>query len=390
MKPLNASILSIAPSATLAISSKAKQMAAQGVHVANFSAGEPDFDTPEFIREAAKKALDEGKTRYTPASGLPALRAAIAEKLARENGVECAAENIVVSSGAKHSLALVFQTLLNPGDEVLIPVPYWLSYVEMVKVAGGRSVFVHGTRADGFKISPEDIERAATPRTAAIVINSPANPSGMVYSRDELAALAATATRLGIAIVSDEIYEKMVYDGCTATSVASLSPEIAANTITVNGFSKAFAMTGWRLGYTTGPAHFIKAMGALQSHCASAPNTFAQHAAVVALKEGADSTREMVAAFDQRRQRLYGLLTAIPGVKCVCPQGAFYMLPDISAFGLGSVEFATRLLEEKHAAVVPGVAFGVDRCVRLSYACSIEEIEYGASLIAEFCAGLRK
>ncbi len=390
MKSFNASILSIAPSATLAISSKAKQMAAQGIHVANFSAGEPDFDTPDFVRAAAQKALDEGKTRYTPASGLPALRAAIAEKLAKENGVECSADNIVVSSGAKHSLALVFQTLLNPGDEVLIPVPYWLSYPEMVKVAGGKPVFVHGTAADGFKITPEDIERVATPRTAAIVINSPSNPSGMVYSRDELAALAATAVKLGIAIVSDEIYEKMVYDGCAATSVASLSPEIAASTITVNGFSKAYAMTGWRLGYTTGPAQFMKAMGALQSHCASAPNTFAQHAAIVALKQGADSIRTMVAAFDQRRQRLYELLSAIPGVKLSRPQGAFYALPDISSFGLGSVEFASRLLEEKHAAVVPGVAFGVDRCVRLSYACSIEEIEYGASLIAEFCAGLRK
>ena len=388
MKPLNSSILSIAPSATLAISSKAKQMAAQGIHVANFSAGEPDFDTPDFIRAAAAKAMDEGKTRYTPATGLPALRAAIAEKLVRENGVACTADNVVVSSGAKHSLALAFQTLLNPGDEVLIPIPYWLSYPEMVKVAGGKPVFVKGS--NGFKVTPADIERAATERTAALVITSPSNPSGMVYSREELSAIAATALKLGIAIVSDEIYEKMVYDGCSATSVASLSPEIAENTITVNGFSKAYAMTGWRLGYTAGPARFIKAMGALQSHCASAPNTFAQHAAVVALQQGAESIATMVAAFDKRRQRLYELLSAIDGVKCERPQGAFYVLPDISSFGLGSVEFAQRLLEEKHAAVVPGVAFGVDNCVRLSYACGIDEIEYGASLIAEFCAGLRK
>jgi aspartate aminotransferase len=222
------------------------------------------------------------------------------------------------------------------------------------------------------------------------VLNSPSNPSGIVYTRDELAGLATTAIRHGMTIVSDEIYEKMVYDGCTATSVASISPEIAERTITVNGFSKAYAMTGWRLGYAAGPAPFATAMGALQSHCASAPNTFAQHAAIVALRDGAESIREMVAALDRRRQRLYELLCAIPGVTCVRPKGAFYALPDISSFGLGSVDFASRLLEEKHVAVVPGVAFGVDDRIRLSYACGIEEIERGTELLAEFCASLRQ
>ncbi len=389
MKTLNRQIAAIQPSATLAIASLAKQMTSQGHKVANFSAGEPDFDTPDFIKEAAIEALRKGLTKYTPAAGVPKLCETIAAKLKRDNGLDYAPSQVVVSCGAKHSLALIFQTLLNPGDEVLIPSPFWLSYPEMIRVAGGQPVFVPGPEEHGFKITPQDLERAATPRTVALVLNSPSNPSGIVYTRAELQALAETAVRLGLTIVSDEIYEKMVYDGLEFVSVAALSPAIHAQTITVNGFSKAYSMTGWRLGYTAGPATFIKTMDALQSHCASAPTTFAQYGAIAALEQGADSITRMVAAFDERRQALYRRLTAIPGVACVRPQGAFYALPDIGSFGLDSLTFAKRLLEQQHVAVVPGGAFGADRCVRLSYACSLENIEQGLTRFAAFCASLR-
>ena len=391
MKNLNAAILAIQPSATLAISSLAKQMAQQGHQVSNFSAGEPDFDTPEFIKDACSEALRKGQTKYTPVNGIPRLCEAIAAKLQRENGLVYKPSQIVVSCGAKHSLALIFQTLLTPGDEVLVPSPFWLSYPEMIRVAGGVPVPVRATRANDFKVTPADLERAATKRTAAVLINSPCNPTGTMYTPDEIRALGATALRLGIAIVSDEIYEKMVYDGNQQVSMASLSPELYASTITVNGFSKAYAMTGWRLGYAAGPVDFMQAMGALQSHCASAPTTFAQCGAIAALEQaqGADSIAVMVRAFDERRQRIYALMSAIPGVKCPKPTGAFYVFPDISSFGLDSVAFAQRLLAEQQVAVVPGIAFDADACVRLSYACSLAEIEKGMARFAKFCASLR-
>jgi aspartate aminotransferase len=388
VKTLNSSILAIQPSATLAIAALAKQLAAQGRPVCDFAAGEPDFDTPAFIKDAAIAALREGKTKYTPVAGVPKLCEVIAAKLKRDNGLDYKPSQIVVSCGAKHSLALVFQTLLNPGDEVIIPAPYWLSYPEMVRIAGGVPVFVTATPASDFKITPADIEQAATARTVALVINSPCNPTGTMYTPAELRALGETALRLGLTLVSDEIYEKMVYDGNEQASLAAFSPALYANTITVNGMSKAYSMTGWRLGYTAAPEPFIKAMNALQSHTASAPNTFAQWGGVAAIDRGDDSIREMVAAFDARRRRIFALMSAIPGVVCPRPTGAFYVFPDISALGLDSVTFARRLLEEHNVAVVPGVAFGADSCVRLSYACTMEMIETGLARFRAFCASL--
>jgi aspartate aminotransferase len=388
MKKLNDGILAIKPSQTLAIASLAKQMVEQGQNVCNFSAGEPDFDTPEVIKQAAIEALNQGKTKYTPVSGVPKLCQALSDKFARDNKLDYTPSQIVVSCGGKHSLALVFQTLLNPGDEVMIPTPFWLSYPEMVRVAGGTPVFLHTTASQGFKITPQHIERLATPRTKALVINSPSNPTGVMYTPAELQLLGETALRHDIAIISDEIYEKMVYDGNQQVSMAAFSKEFYDNTITVNGFSKTYSMTGWRLGYTAGPAAFIKAMNALQSHCASAPNTFAQWGAITALEKGEPAVNEMIAAFDTRRRRIYELISAIPRITCVKPTGAFYVFPDISAFGLDSLVFSKRLLEEEHMAVVPGGAFGADECIRLSYACSMGEIEEGMQRLARFCAKL--
>jgi aspartate aminotransferase len=390
MKPLNRSVTAIQPSATLAIGALAKQLAAQGHKVCNFTVGEPDFDTPDFIKDACVDALRKGQTKYTAINGIPKLCDLIAAKLQRENGVEYKPSQIIVSCGAKHSLALIFQTLLNPGDEVLIPSPYWLSYPEMVRVAGGKPVFIRARRENDFKITPSDISSAVTPRTVALLINSPSNPTGTMYTPAELRALGEKALEFGLTIVADEIYEKLVFEGNQFASMASFSPELYNNTITVNGFSKAYAMTGWRLGYTAAPAEFIQAMGALQSHCASAPTTFAQCGAITALEKGEESIALMVKAFDERRQRIFALMSAIPGVKCPKPTGAFYVFPDISSFGLDSVTFAKRLLEEQKVAVVPGAAFDADNCVRFSYACSIAEIETGMDRFAKFCASLKK
>jgi len=388
MKPLNRSILAIEPSATLAIAARAKAMAKQGVAVCSFAAGEPDFDTPGPIKDAAIDALRKGQTKYTPVAGLPELNRAISDKFKRDNGLDYKPEQIVVSCGAKHSIALILQTLCNPGDEVVIPVPYWLSYPDMVRVAGGVPVFVEAAWEQNFKITPAQLEAAITDRTAAFILNSPSNPTGMVYSEDELRAFADICVRRNVTIISDEIYEKMTYGGLRHTSIASLSPEAYANTITVNGFSKTYAMPGWRLGYTAAPLPFIKAMTALQSHCASAPNTFAQFGGVEALDRGEDAVREMCAAFEARCDRIHALVSAIPGVNCPKPQGAFYVFPNIASFGMDSLTFSKRLLEERQVAVVPGSAFGDDRCVRLSYACGMAEIEEGCERLRAFCESL--
>ena len=390
MKKLNAAILAIQPSATLAIASLAKQLAAQGEKVCNFTVGEPDFDTPEFIKDSCIDALRQGQTKYTPINGIPKLCELISAKLKRENGLDYKPAQIVVSCGAKHSLSLVFQTLLNPGDEVLIPSPYWLSYPEMVRVAGGVPVFVRAKRENDFKVTPADLAAAVTPRTVALLVNSPSNPTGTMYTPAELRALGEEALRHDLTIVADEIYEKLVFEGNTFASMASFSPELYNHTITINGFSKAYAMTGWRLGYTAAPLPFIQAMGALQSHCASAPTTFAQCGAITALERGEPSIAEMVKAFDARRQRIYQLVSAIPGVQCPKPTGAFYIFPDISSFGLDSVTFAKRLLAEQKVAVVPGAAFDADGCIRFSYACSLPEIENGMAKFRAFCDSLRK
>ena len=389
MKLLNETITAIAPSATLAITSKAAELKAQGIKVCAFAAGEPDFNTPDCIKKACAEALNSDKTRYVAAAGLPELRTALCEKLQKENGISYEPSQVLVANGGKHALSQVFQTLINPGDEVIIPAPFWLSYPEMVRVAGGIPVFVKTSVEDGFLMSPAQLEAAITPKTVAVVMNSPSNPTGMMYTPDQLRAIGEVAIKHDLWIVSDEIYEKMVYGGVEQVSMAAFGPDFYNHTITVNGFSKTFAMTGWRLGYAAGPKAFMKALFALQSHMASAPNTFAQWGAIAALQEAAPDVATMVKAFTERRERIYELLSSIPGLKCPKPDGAFYVFPDISALGLTSLEFAQRLLEEQHVAVVPGVAFGDDACVRLSYACSMENIEEGCRRFADFCATLK-
>ncbi|MEI8122607.1 MAG: pyridoxal phosphate-dependent aminotransferase [bacterium] len=385
---LNAKVAGIAPSVTLAIDAMAKSLVAAGEKVCGFGAGEPDFDTPEHIKEAAAKALHEGKTKYAPNDGIVELRAAIADKLTQENKLSYKPEQILVSNGAKHSLFNIFMALCRDGDEVIIPAPYWLSYPEMVRVAGGRPVFVRGLEANGLKITPAQLETAITPRTRALVINSPSNPTGMVYSRDELRALAEVAVTHNLILVSDEIYERMVYDGVEAVSVGALSPEIFKRTITVNGFSKPYSMTGWRLGYFAGPLDIVKAASALQSHSTSAPNTFAQYGAVAALRGSQDCVTRMVKAFDERRQYLYKRLTGMKGITCAKPSGAFYVFPNISSFGLSSIDFSAKLLEREKMTVVPGLPFGADENVRLSYACSMANIEEGMTRLERFIATL--
>ena len=386
---MNKTIGDIQPSATLAISAKAKALVAEGVEVCSFAAGEPDFDTPENIKQAAVKALADGMTKYTPARGLPALCKAISDKLAKDNGLEYAPANVIVSGGAKMSLSIAFTALLNPGDEVIIPAPYWLSYPEMVRLAYGVPVFVKGADADGFKITPELLESVITDKTVAVVINSPSNPTGLVYMREELAALGEICVKHDIKIIADEIYERMIYGGKKHASIASLSPELFKRTLTVNGFSKAYAMTGWRIGYAAGPADWINAMTTVQSHNASAPATFAQYGALEALHTPDSIIQPMLDAFEARNNRIYELMDGIDGIECKRPMGAFYIFPNISAFGLDSQTFAERLIAERHVAAVPGVSFGADENLRFSYACGFEEIEEGMARLKDFCDGLR-
>ena len=385
---LNNSISSITPSITLGITAKAKAMKAEGKQVFSFAAGEPDFDTPENIKKAAADALARGETKYTPATGAADLKAAIVKKLKDDNGLDYAPNQIVVNCGAKHSLFNIIMALCQAGDEVLIPTPYWLSYPEMVKVAGGTPVFVQCSEESGYKLDIANLKAAITPKTKALIINSPSNPIGVVYSEDDLRAIAEVAVEAGIYVISDEIYEKLVYEGTKHISIGSLSPEIFERTITVNGFSKAYSMTGWRLGYFAAPVDVTKAVSALQSHSTSGPNTFAQFGGVEALVGPQDAVEEMRKAFEGRRQHLFDRLTAVDGITCVKPGGAFYMLPNISSFGLGSVEFAERLLEEKGVAVIPGLAFGADQTVRMSYACSMDNINGGMDKLEEFVSSL--
>lgn len=387
-KIISERVAAIAPSATLAITSRAKQMAADGQEVFSFAAGEPDFDTPKHIKEAAARALESGETKYAPTPGLPALRKAIAEKLKKDNGLTYEPDQIVVSNGGKHSLFNVFMALCREGDEVIIPAPYWLSYPNMVNIAGGVPVFVPCREDNDFKMTPDELESAITDKTKALVINSPSNPIGVVYTCDELQALAELAVAKGLYIVSDEMYEKILYDGMTHASVAGLSPEIFDKTVTANGFSKTYAMTGWRLGYFAAPPEITKAVTAFQSHSTSGANTFAQFGALAALQGGDDCVKKMVAAFTERRAALYDGLLAVDGIRCVKPMGAFYMLPNISSLGLDSVTFAKRLLDTEGVAVVPGAPFGADANVRLSYACSMDNIRGGLERLAKFVSRL--
>ena len=385
---LAARITQVAPSMTLAIAAKAKAMKAEGLDVCSFSAGEPDFDTPEHIKAAAKLALDDGKTRYGPAVGEPALRDAIALKLRSDNGLNYQKENVIITNGGKQSLYNLMQVLLDPGDEVIIPAPYWVSYPEMVKLAGGTPVIVQSTAEKDFKLTPEQIQQAITPKTRLLVFNSPSNPTGMVYSPDEVRAIAKVIVENDILVVSDEIYEKILYGDAEHLSIGSIGPEIFKRTIVAHGFAKAYAMTGWRLGYLAGPVELIKAVTTLQSQSTSNVCTFAQYGAIAALEGSQDCVQTMLDAFAKRRVVMWEGLNAIPGVYCPEPKGAFYAFPNIGKTGLGSIEFCERLLEEKHVAAVPGVAFGNDSCIRMSYATDLTTIEEGLSRLAEFIGTL--
>ena len=380
----------LTPSLTLAIDAKAKKMKADGIDVCGFGAGEPDFDTPQYIKDAAIKALQDGFTKYTPSSGTPELRAAIAEKLKNDNGLDYKPSQVIVNCGAKHSCYNVIIATCQEGDEVIIPSPFWLSYPEMVKLAGATPVIVPTSETNGFKITPDQFRDAMTPATKLIILNSPGNPAGTVYSRAELQALAEVALEEDILILSDEIYEKITYDNTEFVSIASLGKEIYDITITVNGFSKAYSMTGWRLGYVAAPEPIATAIDSIQSHSTSNPTSFAQKGALAGLKGDQSFIGEMVKAFAERRAYMFDRLTKIPGVSCVKPMGAFYMLPNIGKFGLGSTNFCSKLLEEQKVAAVPGIAFGSDAHMRLSYASSMENITKGLDRIEAFCASLTK
>ncbi|MBN1808444.1 MAG: pyridoxal phosphate-dependent aminotransferase [Planctomycetes bacterium] len=393
--PLAARTSSIGESPTLKVSARAKALARDGVDVVNFGAGEPDFDTPGAVCDAGIDAIRKGRTRYTPVTGIPELKQAVADKLRRDNGLEYDPSMIVVSCGAKHSLFNVIMSLVDPGDEVVIPSPYWVSYPAMVQYAGGTPVFVESSGASGFRIAPDALRAAISPRTKAVILNSPSNPTGAVYSADEMAAFAGVISHAGIWCLSDEIYEKLLYDGNSHVSIASL-PGMMDLAVTVNGHSKAFAMTGWRIGYIASTSSsLVKAVGNLQSQSTSNPATPCQYAALAALSDPAmpDTVERMRSAFERRRNRIVELLNAVPGVKCPLPGGAFYVMPDVSShYGrtvagvqvADSMSFAGALLDKAHVAVVPGVAFGDDSCVRLSYACSIEQIEKGVAAMAAF------
>lgn len=374
----------LTPSLTLAIDAKAKSLKAKGVDVIGFGAGEPDFDTPEHIKAAAMGSLDAGFTKYTPAAGIPELREAIAEKLKKDNGLDYEPSQIIVTCGAKHACFNAFLATINPGDEVLIPAPYWLSYPEMVKLAGGEPVIVPTTAETGYKLTPDLFREYTSPLTKMVVLNTPGNPTGTVYTENELAALAEVALEDDIAILSDEIYEKLVYDDARHVSLASFSGKVYNQTILINGFSKPYAMTGWRLGYVAAPKNIAARIESIQSHSTSNPTSFAQKGALAAYKGPQDCVEEMRAEFDKRRLRMCELLDSITSLSYVKPQGAFYVLVDISRTGMTSTEFAEKLLDEQKVAVVPGIAFGNDHTVRLSYATSMQSIEEGLKRLKKF------
>jgi aspartate aminotransferase len=378
----------VTPSLTLAIDSLAKEMKKNGEDVCSFSAGEPDFDTPTHIRAAAKKALDEGKTRYGPAAGEAGLRKAIAEKLLRDNQLAYNADNVIVTNGGKQSLYNLIMALIEAGDEVIIPAPYWLSYPEMVTLAGGTSVIVNTSLENQYKITPEQLEAAITPKTKLFVLNSPSNPTGIVYTPEEIAALAEIVVEKDILVVSDEIYEKILYDGAIHRSIASFGPEIFQRSIISNGFAKAFSMTGWRVGYIAGPVEIVKAMTKIQGHSTSNVCTFAQYGAIAALASPQDCIEEMVKAFSERRQYILERVRSLPGLNCPTPNGAFYVFIDISQTGLKSRDFCQKLLETQKVAAIPGIAFGADDCIRLSYATDLKTIEKGFDRIDQFIGTL--
>jgi aspartate aminotransferase len=373
-------------------------MRAKGIDVIGFGAGQPDFDTPSNIKEEAKRAIDEGFTKYTPASGMPELKSAICEKFKKDNGLDYKPGEILVSCGGKHAIFNAVLALCGDGDEVILPSPYWVSYPEMIKFAGADAVVVKTTEANKFKISPEQLRDAITSKTKLLILNSPSNPTGMVYTREELQPLSEILVERGIYCISDEVYEKIIYEGHEHVSIASLSPEMKELTIVVNAVSKPYSMTGWRIGYAAGPKEIIQAMSNLQSHSTSNPTSISQKAALEAIKGPQESVKEMVRAFVERRDYMVKRLNSIGGIRCLMPGGAFYAFPEISGL-LGkkydgreikdSFSLTELLLAEAKVAVVPGAAFGDDNYIRLSYATSMENIVKGMNRIEEFVKKIR-
>ncbi len=378
----------LTPSLTLSIDSKAKAMKAEGLDVCGFGAGEPDSDTPEHIKRAAIEALEAGFTKYTPNAGIPELRQAIADKLAADNGLNYRAGQIVVSNGAKHACYNAILATCQPGDEVVIPAPYWVSYPDMVRLVGAEPVIVPTSERNAWKMRPEDFENAMTPRTKMLIMNTPGNPTGSVYTREELEAIVNVAAEEDIYVLSDEIYEKLVYDDAKHVSIGSLSKEAYDLTITINGFSKSYAMTGWRLGYLAAPDAVARAVDSIQSHTSSNPSSFSQYGALAALKGDQQPLADMREEFEMRRNYMFDRISKISNVTAVKPQGAFYILVNISQLGLTSQNFADRLLSKANVAVVPGAAFGDDRTVRFSYATSLDVIKKGLDRFQDFCRTL--
>jgi aspartate aminotransferase len=384
----------VPPSATIAVTARAQQLKAQGVDVVGFGAGAPDFDTPDYIKKAAIEALGAGKTKYTAAGGIIELRQVIADKLKAENGLDYSPDQVIVNIGGKHSVYEVMQAVLDPGDEVILPTPYWVTYPETIKLADASAKVVRTDRANSYKITPDQLGQAITDKTAMLLINSPNNPGGFTYTPDELAAIAKVLEGTKVIVLSDEIYEKLIYGDTKFVSFASLSEDAFNRTLTLNGFSKTFSMTGWRLGYTAGPLEVIKAMGRLQSHMTSNPVTFGQYAAIAALGEpAAQAIENMRVEFERRGKYMTERLNGIDGIVCSASTGAFYSFPDVSGhFGRtingtqinGSMDFAKALLDQANVALVPGAPFGCDQNVRLSFACSMENIQKGLDRLQDW------
>ncbi|WP_301109858.1 pyridoxal phosphate-dependent aminotransferase [Sporosarcina sp.] len=388
-KQLASRVQTLAPSTTLAITAKAKEMKASGIDVVGLGAGEPDYNTPENILGAAYQSMKDGKTKYTPSGGLPVLKDAIIDKLKRDQGLTYDRKEVLVGIGAKHVLFTLFQVLLDKGDEIIIPSPYWVSYPEQVKLAEGVPVFIEGTAAEQFKVTAKQIGEAATEKTKALIINSPGNPTGMIYTKEELQAIADVCREKDIWIISDEIYEKLVYDGKEHVSIAQLSDDAKERTLIINGVSKSHSMTGWRIGYIAGDAEVVGAMTNLASHSTSNPATTSQYAALEAYNGPQDAVEVMRKDFESRMNQIYPKLAAIPGFHVLKPEGAFYFLPDVGEAmkntGYDSVDdFASALLTEAKVAVIPGSGFGSDTTIRLSYATSIDQLEKGVDRIAQF------
>lgn len=386
----------ISPSVTLAIDAKAKQMMAQGINVISFGVGEPDFDTPAHICQAGIDAINSGFTRYTAAAGIADLKAAICAKFERDNGLTYTPDQIVVSNGAKHSLYNALQVLVEDGDEVIIPVPYWVSYTEMVKLAGATPVFVEATEENDFKVQVADLEAVVTDKTRALMLNSPSNPTGMVYNETELKAIADFCLKHNLFVISDEIYEELVYDGIKHHSIASVEPKMKDFTVVVNGMSKAYAMTGWRIGYAASHVDIAKAMSSMQSHATSNPNSIAQKASVAGLNGSKETVHAMVAEFSKRREFMVERVNQIKGLSCRKPQGAFYVMANVKELigkTIGGevikddLQLAALLLDKANVAVVPGAAFGAAGYMRLSYATSMEKIKEGLDRMDKFING---